>query len=130
MTQLSKETLAEIGTLALKLRHNPKTKRSFTKLVKEVAPDISFPDADIDDLRDEIIADRAKEKEDRENERLTARLAAERNELAHNYDEENLKKIEDVMVKKGLSSYQDAAVLYAHENPPVPARPAPSANLP
>jgi hypothetical protein len=133
MAELSKEVLAEIGQLALKLRHNPKTKREFTKLVKQVAPEISFPDADVEDLREEFNAQREKDKEDRANEQLRQALADSRAKIAANYDENQIKEIEDVMVKKGLASYEDAAVLYAHQQPvvrPDPLRPQVSLELP
>ena len=133
MAELSNEVLAEIGQLALKLRHNPKTKREFTKLVKQVAPEISFPDADIEDLREEFNSQREKDKTEREREEMKRELLASRAKISDNYDESQIKDIEDVMVKKGLSSYEDAAVLYAHQQPtvrPDPLRPQVSLELP
>ena len=133
MTAVTKEVLAEIGQLALKLRHNPKTKRAFTKLVKEVAPEISFPDADIEDVEERVNERFEALKAEQEREQVKQALLESRKKISDNYDEKQIKEIEDVMVAKGLSSYEDAAVLYAHQSPtvrPDPLRPNVSLELP
>jgi hypothetical protein len=133
MAELSKEVLAEIGQLALKLRHNPKTKRQFTKLVKEIQPDISFPDADLEDVKEEASAKIEAFREELARKALEESLAKDRAKIAERYDDKQIKEIEQVMAQKGLSSYEDAAVLYAHHQPPASpesVRPPTSLELP
>lgn len=122
---LDQKTLAEIGNLALKIRHHkdPAKRRQFVALIKDVAPNLTFPDVEQEERIEKLISDdreaRQKEKDDLAKSELTTRLAEGRAALASRYSEEQIKEIEQVMLKRGLDNYEDAAILYAHYNPPV-----------
>jgi hypothetical protein len=124
---LDPNTAQALGELMHKLAHNPKTRKSVAKMVKEVDPDraAAFTDIELDDkveaLREEFTA-----KEDaRQREEVTRKLEAQRKGLlAKGYTEDQVKEIEEkVMPRYGISDYDAASVLWANENPP--AQPTP-----
>lgn len=137
---LSKETLAEIGQLALRIRQLPdkEDRRAFAKLVRKVNPNIKFTDVDAEEAIDQrfqtIEEKMAKREQDAETKRVQDRLASEREALIGQYNEDQIKAIEKIMLDRGLSSYEDAAILYAHFNPPtrpdIGGRPQQSFELP
>lgn len=122
MVALTKDTLAEIGQLALKMRNHPKTRKEFARMAKEVVPTLTFPDVDQEDRVENMISDFKKEQEDNAAKAartaLETRLATEKNALAERYTPEQIAEIEKIMLDRGLASYADAAILYAHFNPP------------
>lgn len=122
---LDQKTLAEIGALALKIRHHkdPAKRRQFVQLVKDVAPNLTFPDVEQEERIEKLISDdrdaRQKQRDDDAKAALTRQLSEGRAALADRYNEDQIKEIEQVMLKRGLDNYEDAAILYAHYNPPV-----------
>lgn len=120
------ETTAQLAQLALRLSRDPKTRKTFLKAVKEIDPSRRFPDLEIDDLRDEMEANRAADETKREGERIQARLGAQRQGLldgtlipGRKFTPEDVAKIEsDVMPKYGIADYEAAATIYgAHQKP-------------
>ena len=134
--QLSPEVQADLSRLFFQLSHNPKTRKIIAKAVKEAAPDSphaqAFADIDVDDKFENF----KKEQEDRELKRqqdaMLAHMNARRSALltggpdgqGRKYSEDDLKKIETLMEKKGIVDYEDGATLYAATLPPVDPTPA------
>jgi len=122
---LSKDTLAEIGQLALKMRQHPETKRDFAKMAKKVVPSLNFPDVDQEDRLqakiDQFEEKQTKREHERERDEIKTRLDTEKAELAGRFKPEEIEKIEKLMLARGIASYSDAAIIFAHENPPAPA---------
>jgi hypothetical protein len=130
----------DLTALFLKLSHDPKTRKMIAKAVKEGAPDSrhaqAFADVDVDDKFENF----RREQEDRETKRqqdeMLRQMNARRSGLlvggpdgtGRKYSEDDLKKIEDLMQKKGIVDYDDGATLYAATLPPVD--PNPSYDLP
>jgi len=113
-------TQEQMAKLLGKLMSEPKTRRTVGKAIREVEPNVRFPDLDLEDLKEELRADREKEKADRETEKLEEKLRTQRDRLKDRYSDEQLKQIEeDVMKKHGIFDYEIAAKVYAAEQPPV-----------
>jgi len=104
--------------LALKLFQNPKTKASFTKLIKEVDPSFESPVGDIEELRNEIknhkeemTIQTAAREEQRNREKARAKIKAK-------YDDSAMKVIEEeIMPKYGISDYEAASKIYDYDLP-------------
>lgn len=127
--EYSQETLVELGKLALKMSRNKETRRDFLKTVKKVAPDYQLPgDQQVEDLRLELAEKKQKEDDDRRSAEITARLEAQRAQLAEGtlipgkkFTPEQIKEIEDkVMPKYGISDYEGAAKIYLGDFKPPP----------
>src|SRR5258708_3625890 len=118
-------TAQQLAALALRLGSGD-TRREFIKLVKKVDPSRSFPDVDMQDLRDELAEQRAEDETKRQAEATKQRMEKQRQALIDSgrYTEDDVKKIEtDVMQAKGITDYDDAATLYGAQH--APARGAP-----
>lgn len=111
--QLSPEAQAQLAKLATDLAHNPKTRKKFAGLVREIDPSKRFPDVEADDLREEMTREFEKRDQKRESERALAVQEAQRSALSSRYEEKDIVEIEKLMEKKGISSYEDGAILYA-----------------
>lgn len=129
--QLDPAVAADLAKLANDLAHNPKTRKQFGKLVKEVAPDSThakaFYDVEAED-RFEAFRQEQADKEiknaqaaalERMNQRRAALLTGGNDGSGPKYDEETVGKIEKFMQDRGITDYDDGAVLYASKNPPV-----------
>jgi hypothetical protein len=124
-------TAAELGDLLHELTHDKRGRRGIAKLIKELKPDSphaqAFTDVDIEDrfeaFKEEQEADRLR----RESEAVNRELARQRNALlsggpdgsGRKYSEEQVKQIEELMMSRGIRSYDDGATLFAATNPPV-----------
>ncbi len=111
--ELSPEAQAQLAKLAVDLANNPKTRKKFVGLVKEVDPSKRFPDVEADDMREEMRAEFERRDQEREVERVKKRLEKQKNALKDRYDETAIAEIEKLMEKKGISDYEDGAILYA-----------------
>jgi len=126
----SPETLQELGKLMLKMSRNKDTRRSLIQGVKKVDPNYMLPgDQQVEDLRQELADQRAADEEGRRAREVTDRLARQRAGLldgtlipGRKFDEAQVKEIEEqVMPKFGVSDYEAAAKIYAHDlKPPKP----------
>lgn len=117
---------------------NPKTREKMLRVQKDLNPEASVPEIDAADRvmgavdkvmeRVEAMSKRMddREKNERETEatgRATRRLQEGQELLARNgYNAEGVKKIEDLMVERGISDYEAGLVLFEKKNP----KPAPS----
>lgn len=117
MTQAERDALA-MGNLMRKLAANPKTRGPLINLVTSQDPSAArhFPDHQVEQLRRQIIADKQKEKLEREAAETKSKLEAKRKDLLDRYGEDNVKGIETLMEKHGLHDYDLGARLYSAEN--------------
>jgi hypothetical protein len=119
MTQAEKDALA-MGRLMHKLANNPKTRRPLINLVRAQDPAAvrHFPDQQVEDLRQQIINDKAKEKIERDAATTKEKLERQRSDLSSRYGEDRVKDIEALMTQHGLHDYELGARLYQAETPP------------
>lgn len=131
---LSPEAQADLANLFYQLSQDPKTRKEIGKLVRKARPDtphaMAFKDVEIEE-RFETFEERQAAKElERQNSDILSRMNAQRSRLltgsedgGRQYSEDDVKKIEALMQKKGISDYEDGATLYAATLPPVDPRP-------
>jgi hypothetical protein len=125
----------DLARLALDLSHDKKTRKAFAKIVREAKPDsphaAAFADVEVEDKFEAF--QRAQEEKEikREQAVIVARMNEQRQRLlsgdeagGRKYSEDDVKKIEALMEKKGLTDYEDAAVLYAATLPPENTKPS------
>jgi hypothetical protein len=132
---LPPETQADLAALFFQLSHDPKTRKKIGKLVKEFKPDsphaAAFADVDLSDQMDKFREEQEARELKRQQEDMLRQMNAKRSSLlvggpdgtGRKYSEDDLKKIEELMQKKGISDYEDGAVLYASTLPPVDPSP-------
>jgi hypothetical protein len=116
--EFDEETLIGLGKLAIALSRNKDTGRPFRALVKKVDPQRQFPSDEVQDLREQIEADKETRKLEDEQKKVLAEQAAEKTAIARIYTDEQIKEIEALMTKHGLSSYELGAKLYAADLKP------------
>lgn len=112
LTEDAYKTLKDLSELTLKIANDPKTRKKFVGIVKEIDPSRRFPDVEQDDLRAEFKASLEADKQEREAEKVKARLEGQKSALRSRYDEKAIDEIEKLMEKKGISDYEDGAILY------------------
>ena len=127
---------ADLARLALDLSHNPKTRKQFGKLVREVKPDSSharaFSDIDLDDRMSEFERKQEEKETKRAQDAVLQRMNAQRSDLlsggadgsGRKYSEDDVKNIETLMQSKGIVNYDDGAILYAATLPPENGKPS------
>jgi spermidine/putrescine-binding protein len=129
--QLDPATAQDLASLFIQLSQDPKTRKKIAQAIKEGASDSrhakAFSDIEIEDKFEKFKQDQ----EDRELERQKSALLAEMNRKRNGlltggpdgegrkYSEDDVKKIEALMEKKGISDYDDGATLYAATLPPI-----------
>ena len=125
---------------------NPEARRRVLEAQKIVKPDTAIPELDaakpvqdavaalgtkFDEALKEIREEREKEKEDARMAKLQTRWRDGQNFLReHGYNEEGIKKVEELMEARGIASHEDAAKIFEFDNPPSPpATPAGSGSF-
>jgi hypothetical protein len=128
-------TAAELGDLLHELTHDKKTRTAIGKIIKQAKPDsphaAAFADVEIEDRFEAFKAEQEKKDLERQQQDMLRQMNAKRAALlvggpdgqGRKYSEEDLKKIEDLMQKKGIADYDDGATLYAATLPPVDPSP-------
>lgn len=127
-------TAAELGDLLHELTHgNKETRALIAKAIKKAKPDSPHANAFTDvELTDQFETFKREQEEARikeQQEALVRQMNAKRQKLiegdasGRKYSEDDVKKIEDLMQRKGIVDYDDGAVLYAATLPPVEAKP-------
>ena len=129
----------DLARLALDLSHDKKTRKAFAKIVREAKPDsphaAAFADVEVEDKFEAFKSEIEQERIKQQQEAIVEKLNRDRQRLLSSegdgprYDEDTVKKIEELMQKKGISDYEDGRILYAALNPP-PANTKPSENPP
>jgi hypothetical protein len=132
---LDLSTAADLADLFHELAQNKETRKTIAAAVKKLKPDsphaMAFADIEVEDKFDRF----RQEQEEREVKRQQEAMLREMNNKRHalltggadgsgrKYSEEDLKKIEEMMQKKGIVDYDDGATLYAATLPPVDPNP-------
>jgi hypothetical protein len=125
----------DLARLALDLSHDKKTRKAFAKIVREAKPDsphaAAFADVEVEDKFEAWTSAQEQKEVERQQAAIVEKLNRDRQRLLSSegdgpkYDEDTVKKIEELMQKKGISDYEDGRILYAALNPP-PANTKPS----
>lgn len=110
---LTPEAQAQLAKLATDLANNPKTRKQFVGLVKEIDPSKRFPDVENDELREEFKRELADRDRKAEADRIKQHQENQRNALKERYDDATIAEIEKMMEKKGIGDYEDGAALYS-----------------
>lgn len=128
-------TAAELGDLLHELTHNKATRKIIAKAIKDAKPDSShaqaFADIDVEDRFDAFKREQEEAAMKRQQDEILARMNAKRAALlsggpdgsGRKYGEDDVKNIEALMQRKGITDYEDGATLYAATLPPVDPRP-------
>jgi hypothetical protein len=127
---LDPATAASLGKLFAGLAQNPKTRRMVAKAVREVMPDSpearSFSDVEQEERFDSFKAEQEARELQRQQDEVVGRMNGQRQRLlgggedgeGRKYSEDDVKAIEALMQKKGITDYNDGAILYAATLPP------------
>ena len=130
----------DLARLALDLSHNKDFRKDFGKLVKRAKPDsphaAACADVAIDDNFETIKAEQQQKEIEQQQKQILARMNSQRAALmtggedgsGRKFSEDDVKKIESLMEKKGLTDYEDGAILFAATLPP--PNPTPPSNVP
>lgn len=126
----------DLARLALDLSHNPETRREFAKVVRKAKPNTphaqAFADVEIEDKFESFRAEQEQKEIKQQQDATLRRMNNQRAGLlsggddgaGRKYSEDDVKKIETLMEKKGLTDYEDAAILYAATLPPENTKPS------
>ena len=116
LENLSVEAQAELAALAKSLAEDPKTRKQFLQLTKQVRPDVPIPEIEIEERTNEALAAvtkkaesleaRLRQKEAKE-ELERRRSALKAKQLAESDDD--IAEIEKLMVEKGIANHETAA---------------------
>jgi hypothetical protein len=131
---LSPEAQADLANLFFQLSQDPKTRKEIGRLVRKARPDtphaMAFKDIEIEERFASFEEQQAAKEQKRQQDEILSRMNAQRARLltgsedgGRQYSEDDVKKIEALMQKKGITDYEDGATLYAATLPPVDPRP-------
>jgi hypothetical protein len=135
MAQLNPADANDLAALFVKLSHDPKTRKIIAKAVKEGASDTphakAFADVDLEDRFEGFTREQEAKELKRQQDEMLAAMNRQRSALltggadgsGRKYGEDDVKKIEELMQRKGITDYDDGATLYAATLPPVDPRP-------
>ena len=130
---LSPEAQADLANLFYTLSQDPKTRAKIGRIVREARPDtphaMAFKDVEIEERFESFEEQQTAKELKRQQDEVLSRMNAQRARLltaedgGRQYSEDDVKKIEALMQRKGISDYEDGATLYAATLPPVDPRP-------
>jgi hypothetical protein len=125
----------DLAALFMQLSHNPKTRKIIAKAVKEAKPDSphaqAFADVDLEDRFETFTREQEQRELKKQQDDMLAGMNRKRASLltggsdgeGRKYSEDDVKAIETLMQKKGITDYEDGATLYAATLPPIDPRP-------
>lgn len=116
LENLSVEAQAELAALAKSLAEDPKTRKQFLQLTKQVRPDVPIPEIEIEERTNEIL-DQANKRVESLEAKLRQKEAKEELERRRNVlvkknlveSDEDIAAIEKLMVEKGIANHETAA---------------------
>jgi hypothetical protein len=132
---LSPEAQADLANLFYALSQDPKTRKEIGRLVRKARPDtphaMAFKDVEIEEKFETWEEQQAAKDIERRNSEMLREMNAKRARLltgdpdggGRQYSEDDVKKIEALMQRKGITDYEDGATLYAATLPPVDPSP-------
>ena len=116
LENLSSDAITELAALSKRLSEDPRTRRPFLKLTKEVHPDLPVPEIEIEERttqalsaaekRVQSLEAKLREKDARE-ELARRRNAIKEKGLAGT--DQDIAEIEKIMVDKGIANHETAA---------------------
>jgi hypothetical protein len=128
-------TAADLADLFHELSQNKETRKIVATAVKKLKPDsphaMAFADVEQEDRFEAFRREQEERDLERQKSEMMARMNHARQSLltggsdgsGRKYSEDDVKKIEELMQKKGISDYDDGATLYAATLPPMDPRP-------
>ena len=116
LENLSLEAQAELAALAKSLAEDPKTRKQFLQLTKQVRPDVPIPEIEIEERTNAVLETANKRVESLEA-KLRAKDAKEELERRRNNlrtkqlaeSDEDIADIEKLMIEKGIANHETAA---------------------
>ena len=116
LENLSLEAQAELAALAKSLAEDPKTRKQFLQLTKQVRPDVPIPEIEIEERTNAVLATANKRVESLEA-KLRAKDAKEELERRRNNlrtkqlaeSDADIADIEKLMIEKGIANHETAA---------------------
>ncbi len=131
----SPEAIEELAALSKRLSENPKTRKSFLRLAKEVNPDIPMPELEMEEMVNERTTAAEKRVADLENQlraqQVRDELNRRRNKLKESgfaQTDDDILEIEKLMTEKGIANHETAADYWRHMKQaavPTPGYPQP-----
>lgn len=126
----------QLKELVGKMLKNPEARRRVLEAQKLIDPNVAIPELDaakpvqdavaaisekLDKAIGEIRSEREKEKDEARLNALRSRWTDGQVFLRkHGYNDEGIKKVEEIMEQRGIASHEDAAKIFEFENPPPP----------
>lgn len=120
---------AELGKLLFELGHGKESREDIGRVIRKHKPDsphaAAFADIEMKERQEAWEKKQEEERQKQKQEEFAARLTAQRQRLidgdegGRKYTEDDVKKIEALMEKKGVFDYEDGAVLYSATLPPI-----------
>jgi len=129
IANLDQKTKDELAELAMELGMNSKTRKQFGRLLKESGSSVRLADVEAEDAAtsavNEAVTRALKDKEIEDAAAaIKTRLGTQRASLLRTdsnpdgrYDDAQMGKLEQFMQERGISDYEDGAVLYSHAHP-------------
>jgi hypothetical protein len=116
LENLSLEAQAELAALAKSLAEDPKTRKQFLQLTKQVRPDVPIPEIEIEE-RTNAVLDSANKRVESLEAKLRAKDAKEELERRRNNlrtkqlaeSDDDIADIEKLMIEKGIANHETAA---------------------
>jgi hypothetical protein len=116
LENLSLEAQAELAALAKSLAEDPKTRKQFLQLTKQVRPDVPIPEIEIEERTNAVLETANKRVESLEA-KLRAKDAKEELERRRNNlrtkqladSDADIADIEKLMIEKGIANHETAA---------------------
>jgi DNA-binding protein H-NS len=116
LENLSIEAQAELAALAKSLAEDPKTRKQFLQLTKQVRPDVPIPEIEIEE-RTNAVLDSANKRVESLEAKLRAKDAKEELERRRNNlrtkqlaeSDDDIADIEKLMIEKGIANHETAA---------------------
>lgn len=116
LENLSFEAQAELAALAKSLAEDPKTRKQFLQLTKQVRPDVPIPEIEIEE-RTNAVLDTANKRVESLEAKLRAKDAKEELERRRNNlrtkqladSDADIADIEKLMIEKGIANHETAA---------------------
>jgi hypothetical protein len=131
----SPEAIEELAALSKRLSENPKTRKSFLRLAKEVNPDIPMPELEMEEMVNERTSAAEKRMADLENQLRAQQVRDELNRRRNRLKEsgfaqtdDDILEIEKLMTEKGIANHETAADYWRHMKQaavPTPGYPQP-----
>ena len=111
LEDLSFEQRDELAMLAKQLADNPQTRKEFLRMTKQVKPEMSIPELEIEDYTNKKVTaaeERVMKLEAQLRDR-DAREELEKRRAKLNRSEKEIAEIEKVMLEKGMTNHETAA---------------------